>query len=67
MYLALASPLLLFGLLLGMPRFERFMLGSDAGTERWRYPQVTGRTTHATEPGWDGAPLVVVSPEDHPC
>ena len=29
MYLALASPLLLFGLLLGMPRFERFMLGSD--------------------------------------
>ena len=29
MYLALASPLLLFGLLLGMPRFERFMLGSE--------------------------------------
>ncbi len=29
MYLALASPLLLFGLLLVMPRFERFMLGTE--------------------------------------
>jgi hypothetical protein len=31
-YLALASPFLLLGLLLAMPRFERFMLGAEQET-----------------------------------